>query len=452
MKHIAACFLISIASITAYGADPSGLGTLDFRQVVTRAKDRVFPSLVFLKCLQESHETGKKQAHEIAGSGVLISSGGELLTNWHVVDKAIQVRCLLFDGRNFDAEVVGSDKDLDLALVRLKAPKGAKPFPCAEIGESSLLKEGDFVMAMGAPWGLTRSVSIGIISCTRRYLESNSDYSLWLQTDASISPGNSGGPLVNTAGQVIGINTLGTFFGGDMGFSVPSSTIREILPRLRQYGDVKWSWTGLRLQPIRDFDRNVYFEGTEGAIVASTDEASPARQSGIRDLDRILSINGKKVTALTSEELPAIRRMIALLPVDSPAIMVLVRDSTRQTVRLTPRIKGRVEGKELDCPRWDLTVKAINQFDNPNLYFYCKEGVFIYGIRYPGNAASSELRREDIILSINEEPVKTLDDVRRIWQRSKDGIDSTTRLTFKVLRGGLMNQIILDYARDYERE
>jgi S1-C subfamily serine protease len=144
--------------------------------------------------------------------------------------------------------------------------------------------------------------------------------------------------------------------------------------------------------------------------------------------------------------------MIGLLPVDSPAVIVLMRDSARQTARITPRIKGTVEGKELDCPRWDLTVKAINQFDNPNLYFYLKEGVFIYGIRYPGNAASSELRREDIILSINEEPVKTLDDVRSIWRKSRDDIDGTTRLTFKVLRGGLMNQIILDYARDYERE
>src|SRR5690606_9455238 len=120
-------------------------------------------------------------------------------------------------------------------LIQLRMPDGASPLPYASLADSSRLTEGDFVMAMGAPWGMSRSVSIGIISSVRRYLPENSEYSLWLQTDAAISPGNSGGPLVNTAGEIVGINTRGVMSGGDMGFSVPSNTVAELLPQLREH-------------------------------------------------------------------------------------------------------------------------------------------------------------------------------------------------------------------------
>ncbi len=383
---------------------------------------------------------------------MLITSEGEILTNWHVVDKATEVRCLLHDGRAFYADIRGTDKDLDIALLRLRMTEDEKVAPYAELGDSSSLKEGDFVMAMGAPWGLVRSVSIGIISCTKRYLEKQSEYSLWLQTDASISPGNSGGPLVNTDGKIIGINTLGTFFGGDMGFSVPSSTIREILPRLQQAGDVEWSWTGLELQAIRDFNRNVYFNFTNGVLVASTDPGSPARHAGIRDLDRIISINGEMVNAMHAEDLPAIRRKLALLPFGRKSRIEIIRGGETLTVELEPRKKGKIEGEELDCPRWDFTVKAINQFDNKDLYYYRKEGVFIFGIKYPGNASNARLMQQDIIINIDDEPVVTLEDIRRIYGKSIENILTKPRVTLNVMRNGILQQIILNFSRDFERE
>ena len=135
--------------------------TRDFREIVNRAKEKVFPAVVFIRCLRESHEGGKKITKKIDGSGVLISGAGEVLSNWHVVDKAVEIRCLLYDGRAFTAEVVGTDKDTDLSLLKLKRPAGGEPFPYAPLGDSEVLNEGDFVMAMGAPWGLNRSVSIG---------------------------------------------------------------------------------------------------------------------------------------------------------------------------------------------------------------------------------------------------------------------------------------------------
>ncbi len=455
-RVLAPCWLVLMAQVavgqTAANSKNDALSRFDFRQVIAGAKDKVFPAVVYIKCLRQSHESGKKQTQEVTGSGVIISEDGLVLSNWHVVDKATEVRCLLFDGRAYEAEIAGTDKDLDLALLRLKRGSDLKPLPAAKIGSSNKLKEGDFVMAMGAPWGMSRSVSIGIVSCTRRYLPKNSEYSLWLQTDAAISPGNSGGPLVDTDGHVIGINTRGMTSGGDMGFAVPSDVISQILPRLKQHGDVKWSWTGLVLQPIRDFNKNVYFEGTEGVIVASVDPDSPAQAAGIKNQDRILSVNGKPTHGLTEEDLPDIRRSLAVLELDAPAKVVLLRDGKKMNLELTPRQKGRVEGKEFDCPRWDLAVKTINQFDNPQLYFYRKKGVFIYGTKRPGNAALAGLARNDILLKVDKEPVTSLADVERIHKKLIENVDNKHKVLFTVLRNGLMRQVILDFQRDFERE
>lgn len=427
------------------------MGGPDFRRVVRQAKEKVFPAVIYIRVLKESHETGKKLTQEVSGSGVIVSPSGEALTNWHVVDKAVEIRCLLLDGRVMDAETLGTDKDTDLAVIQLDVPEG-ESVPAAEIGDSEMLTEGDFVMAMGAPWGMNRSVSIGIVSCTRRFLPGNSEYSLWLQTDAAISPGNSGGPLVNTEGRIVGINTRGVMYGGDMGFAVPAETIKLIRPKLREHGEANWSWTGLQLQPLKDFDRNIYFEGTDGVIVAETDPESPARRAGLQPRDRIMTVNGTPVAAERAEGLPAVRREFGLLAKGEPAELVVSRDEETRTVTLTPREKGKVEGEELDCPRWDLTVKQINQFDNPDLYFHRKEGVFVYGVKYPGNASSSGIEEQDIILRIGGEEVRTLEDVKRIHGEAIENVDKKHRILFTVLRNGLMRDVVLDFARDYERE
>ena len=437
---------------TVHAQPASGVAQLDFREVIKDAKARVFPAVVFIKCIRESHESGKKLSREVSGSGVIISPSGETLTNWHVVDKAVEVRCLLLDGRPYDAKVVGTDKDTDLALIQLQLADKATPLPYAKLGDSSVLKEGDFVMAMGAPWGMSRSVSIGIVSCTRRFLPENSEYSLWLQTDASISPGNSGGPLVNTAGETIGLNTRGVMAGGDLGFAVPSETIAVIVDQLRAHGRVDWSWTGLQLQALHDFNRNIYFDATEGVIISETDPESPARRAGVQARDRIVRVNGDALTAMTEEDLPAVRRCLGLLPKFKPAKLEIVRDGSPLTLEVTPREKGKVEGEELDCPRWDLTVKAINQFDNPDLYFHRKEGVFIFGVKYPGNGAVAGFQSQDILLKIDGQEVKTLDDVKTMHKTAIEAVAARHRLVLTVLRKGLMRQIVLDFSRDYEKQ
>ena len=443
---------ILMVSATAQTSARGAIERVDFREIVQTAKDKVFPAVIFVKCLKESHETGRKITQETEGSGVIISPEGEALTNWHLVDKAVEVRCLLLDGRAINARVVGSDKDSDLALLQLELPDEAGETPYAELGDSASLREGDFVMAMGAPWGLNRSVSIGIVSCTRRYLPGNSEYSLWLQTDASISPGNSGGPLVDTSGLIVGINTRGVIFGGDMGFAIPAETVKLIVSQLREHGKVSWSWAGLQLQPLKDFSKNIYFEGSEGVIVAGTDPESPARRAGLLPRDRILKINGQATAAQMEEDLPAVRRLIGLLPKDEPARFEVLSRGKAGTVEITPREKGRVEGEELDCPRWDLTVKTINQFDNADLFFYRKEGVFIYGVKSPGNAQNARLGEQDIIVKLGGKEVRTLEDIKAIHKASLENIETDHRIVFTVLRNGLMRQKVLDFERDYEKE
>ncbi|MFN0132719.1 MAG: trypsin-like peptidase domain-containing protein [Phycisphaerales bacterium] len=424
----------------------------DFRQIVQEAKGKVFPAVVYIKCVRESNEGGKKESQEVSGSGVLISPDGDLVTNWHVVDKATSVRCLLSDGRHADAKVLGSDKDTDLAVVRLLF-SSPQTLPYATFGDSTRLNEGDFVMAMGAPWGLNRSVSIGIVSCVGRYLDGISEYSSWIQTDAAINPGNSGGPLVNTAGEIIGINARGMSFGAEgMGFAIPSDSVKIIAAALRERGQVGWSWSGLQLQALRDFNKDIYFDETEGVIVAETDPDSPARRAGLQPRDRILSVNGSPVTALTAEDLPTVRRCLALLPRDAEAALDVARGGERIAIKLTPREKGKVEGEELALERFDFTVKTINQFDNPDLFFHRQTGIFVLGVKYPGNAANAGIAPRDIVLKIDGKDVQNLDQAKQVHADLIAAVAKKSRVVVSVLRGGLMRQIVLDFARDFARE
>lgn len=430
-----------------------GLDQLDFRKVVKSAKEKVFPAVVFIKCVREDMQGGKRQAQEVSGSGVMITPDGELLSNWHVVDKATEVRCLLSDGQAFSAKVLGADKDTDVALLKLERPADAKPLPFANLGSSTNLTEGDFVMAMGAPFGLSRSVSIGIISCTQRFLPGASEYSSWLQTDASINPGNSGGPLVNTAGEVVGLNTRGMMGGGgDLGFTVPIEVARVVAEQIRKHGKMDWSWTGLQLQPLKDFNRNVYFPENEGVVVAETDPESPARRAGILAGDRIVKLNGEAITGMTQEDLPGVRRRLGLLMKGQASDVELVRKGEPLKLQVVPREKGKVEGEEIECPRWDFTVKAINQFDNPDLYFHRTEGVFIYGIKFPGNAAQSGLSQQDIILKIDGRDVKTPADVKAINADLVKNVAEKHRAIIVLLRNGEQRQVVLDFSRQYDKE
>jgi serine protease Do len=365
------------------------------------------------------------------------------------VDKAVRIRCLLFDGSFGDAEVLGADKDTDLALLQLHV-EGTESFPHATLGESAALREGQFVMAMGAPWGLSRSVSLGIVSCTTRFLSSEIGmYNLWIQTDASINPGNSGGPLVDTEGRVVGINTRGTFFGGDLAFAIPADVVRRVVPKLREHGRVPRAWTGLRLQPLKDFERDIFFPGKRGAPVASVDDGSPAEAAGLRTGDLLLAVEGRSTDAVSREDLPAIHRLLADLPPGEPAALTVLRDEEERTLELVPRTKGKVEGEDFDAEAWNMTVKAINEFSTPILHYYRPGGVFVQGVKYPGNAAEAGIRPYDIVLAIDGEAVEGVASFRAAYEKAT-GETEERKVLLKLLRSGLPHYILLDFATEYE--
>jgi serine protease Do len=438
---------------TALQKGPQGkYQAIDFQGIIEGAKTKVFPTLVYVRPIREDYSEGKKKRVVVGGSGVIISPDGYIVTNHHVAEKAVEIRCVLFDNTMLKADLIGLDKDTDLALLKLRPETPGRTFPFAALADSDRVEEGQFVMALGAPWGLKRSISLGVVSSAQRYLEGSSEYSLWIQSDAALNPGNSGGPLIDTSGQVIGINTMGSMYGGDMGFSIPSNTVRYVVEQLKKNHEVQRSWTGLRLQPLRDFDRDSFFAGEQGVLIASVDPGSPAEQAGLRTGDLIISVNGEAINGLYNEDLPKVRAVLGSLPLGQPVIFVLERGGERQTAQVTCRGKGLVEGQDLDLKRWNMTVKSINEHFDPELFYFVKEGVYIQGVRDPGNAEDAGFNGRDIILKVDDRPVKTLDDIKKIYDDVMKDTQRRKRVLFEVMRGGTPLLLVLDYARDYDQE
>jgi len=425
---------------------------INFEAVIERAKEQVFPTLVYVRPIREDYSEGKKRRMVVGGSGVIISEDGYLVTNHHVAEKAIEIRCVLYDNTMLQADLIGTDQDTDLALLKLRAPDGERTFPVARLADSSRIEEGQFVMALGAPWGLKRSISLGVVASAQRYLEGASQYSLWIQTDASLNPGNSGGPLINTDGEVVGINTLGYNWGGDMGFSVPSNTVAYVIDQLKQHGEVKRSWTGLRLQPLRDFERDSFFEGDRGVLVASVDPGSPAEQADLAPGDLILSVNGAPTDGLYNEDLPQVRDLLGRLPIGQPVEFKIKRDGEARALGMTLREKGLVEGEDLDLKRWNMTVKAINEHFDPDLFYYVKQGVYVQAVRYPGNAVEAGFKRRDVIVKVDNKPVKTLEDIQKVYEQIMADAGRRKWVAFEIVRRGIPSLLVLDYTRDYDKE
>lgn len=423
---------------------------VDFRDTISEAKSAVFPALVYVRVITEGTSDGKIEKFESSGSGVIISEDGELLTNHHVVDRATRIRCQLTNGEMYDATVIGKDKDLDIALLKLSADDAAR-FPVARLSGRNL-DVGAVVLAMGAPWGLARSVSMGIISCNDRYLEGAGDYTLWYQTDAAISPGNSGGPLVDTSGEVVGLNARGNILGAQ-GFTIPSPIILEVLPNLRKYGNAHWAWFGINWQPLKDFERDTAFGATNGVIIAGTERQSPARLAGLEPNDRVVAVDGVPVTAVFREDIPSLNRMLALRDWGKGVRFDYVRDGAVKSVVITPRSKGDVEGAEVECKRWGLTAKEINRFDTPDLAFMAPEGgVFVSSVAWDGNADNAGFKERDIIKRIGGKEVKDASELKKIYDDAVANVEKTFQLGVEVVRKGRKIQLVLNFRLDPEKE
>jgi serine protease Do len=423
---------------------------LDFEAVIETAKRQVYPALVFVKPVQEDLSEGEKRRVEVLGSGVIFRADGYVVTNHHVAEKAKEIRCVLGDRRQVGAKVVGLDKQTDLAVLKLDVPEGEK-LPFAEFGRSADIQEGAFVMALGSPYGFERSISLGIVSNARRHLGGEGNpYNNWIQTDAAINPGNSGGPLVNTRGQVVGINTLAIRMANNLGFAIPVDVVRLVVDRLLKDGRIVRSRHGITLRALVDYMQNTIFEGDEGVIVDDVAAASAAEAAGIRKGDRILSVAKKATDGKYQEDLPALRWRLADLPAGEPAEVVVLRDGKRLALAMTPEPDGGTDEGGLECDRWDATFQRITPEEVPDLHFWRPNGIYVLGVSYPGNAASAGLRPQDVVVTVDRQPVKDLPALKALYEKVMKENRAKKQVLVEVLRNGLKRYVALEYERDYD--
>jgi serine protease Do len=422
----------------------------DLRTMIHQAQEKMFPSVVFIKPIRQHLATGEKVRQQIFGSGVIISPDGLTVTNSHVAMDTTEIKCVLFTSEQLPAKLVGLDQDTDLALIQIQLPPGHAPLPAAEFGDSDVLQPGQFVMAFGSPLGFTRSISLGIVSSPRRYLEIG-PFSLWIQTDAAINPGNSGGPLVDDHGKVIGINTLRVSMGENIGFAIPSNTVQRIIGEIRQKGEVVRAYSGVQLQPLKDFLHDTILDYNEGVLVAGVDERSPAAAAGLKAGDLILNVNDTAVNGVYLEDLPAVRLVFGSLTPDAPAQLRVRRGQDILMLTITPIRKQQLNTEGLELPVWNCSVQEISKFRTPVLAYFSPRGIYVLGVRNPGNAQASGLRPGDIILTINGEPILTPEHIMATYQRlSKLDRGQRTAL-IEVLRNGYRQFIVLDFNRDYKQ-
>jgi len=285
------------------------------------------------------------------GSGFLISADGFIITNNHVVAGADEIKVKLSDGREFSGEVKGRDEKFDLALIRIDA-KGVLPF--AVLGDSEKMEVGEWVMAIGNPFGLAQTVTAGIVSAQGRVIGSG-PYDDYIQTDASINPGNSGGPLFNTRGEVIGINTAILAGGQGIGFAIPVNMAKSIINQLKETGKVTRGWLGVSVQPVTpDLAKSFGLVGERGALVAEVMKNSPAEKFGLKGGDIILEFDGRAIREMG--ELP---RMVAATAVGKKVSVSVLRDGRQKSVAVTiEQLKDGEAGEDVARPSDRLGIKV----------------------------------------------------------------------------------------------
>jgi serine protease Do len=381
--------------------------------------------------------TGEKRHAVVTGSGFIFSEEGYILTNHHVIENAEKVTITLFNKKKLSAEIIGSDPSTDVAVLKLNKDEwGEEPLPFAELGNSDSLEVGQFVLALGSPLGLSRSVSMGVISSIDRYFEDRgsmiSPYNLWIQTDAAINPGNSGGPLINLQGKVVGINARGVFLAENLGFAIPINLAREISGKLLAGSSINRSWVGLEFQPVKELREYLKQPNLNGVLVDGLDPHSPAEIAGIQPGDVITSINEIPVKASFEEDLPAVRKIIADLPLARPATFGIWRQGSPKKIEITPEKEPFEYQPEFEGENWGLVVKSISRqiFQIEGLTEY--EGVYISAVKNGEQADQAGLRPGDIIISINKEKIENLDFFKKIYRQLQE--DKPDFIFFEVLR------------------
>ena len=365
------------------------------------------------------------------GSGVIVDASGIALTNAHVVENATNIEVVTLDGSKHKAKLIGLDKKTDLAVLKLDDGKAA--FPAARMGDSDKAQVGDWVIAVGSPFGLQATVTAGIISAKARQI-GQGPFDDFLQTDAAINPGNSGGPLVNMQGEVIGINTAIVAGGSGIGFAIPSNMARKIYTELQAKGRVTRGWLGVSIQPLTpELAKSFGVKDSKGVLLSEVMPDSPAAKAGLQSGDIMLEFQGKKMDA------PAdLQRAVALTSPGASAKVKVWREQGAKTLEIkigeAPDDQREARGQG---PRGGgksslgLDVRPITPDIARQLNLRTTEGVIVMRVEDGSAAEEAGIQRGDVIREINRQKVRSMADFEKVTKDAKEG----DRLTVLLQRG-----------------
>ena len=405
-------------------AKPPALDTLNANSMAV-ARDAVLPHVVSILVVRQDFAAGEARLSLSGGTGTIVSADGFIATNAHVTENGTRFRVVLNDQREYPAVLVGTDPISDLAVLKLQAPAGVRFGFATFANDLSTLKPGDTILAMGAPWGMRDSVTAGVINHVSRLMvslfedeadyeqslnatQSTARYYAWIQHDASISPGNSGGPLVDLSGRIIGVNTRGNMFGGDMAFSIPAPIAAEVVQALIKDGKVTRSDFGFNVRSLRGTDL------LEGVLISGVDRESPAEKAGLKPGDLLLSVDGKPITLAQPESVPDFRRSLAERPVGSTVKLSVKRG--QQTFEFAVASVSQVDQKpdEQEIAHWGISVGEITPDVVRTRYLDSAAGVLVAGLRTGGPAGTAQppLQLGDRITHVNAKAVTAMRDFK----------------------------------------
>lgn len=360
----------------------------------------------------------KEHRQRSLGTGLIIDKDGYILTNNHVVEKTDEIKVMLADKKEFTAKIIGRDPKTDLALIQIKADSTLEPLP---LGDSDKLEVGDWVVAIGNPFGLGNTVTAGIVSAKYRQIGAGS-YENFIQTDASINPGNSGGPLLNTAGEVVGINTaIFSQSGGSIGigFAIPINMVKDLLPQLKK-GKVVRGWLGVMIQKITsDLKDKLDLKDEKGALVADVTKDGPADKAGLKRGDVIVSFDGKKV-----KEMKDLPYMVASTPVGKKVNVEVIRKGKKKSLMVKiGELEAEKISKEVDeaRPALGMMVEEITPELAKNFGLSETSGLIVVKVENNTPAGEAGIRPGDIIIEIDQVPVENLEQFNQKIQGYKAG-------------------------------
>ena len=384
----------------------------------------------------------RPQQQRSLGSGVIVDPSGIALTNAHVVERATEIELVTAEGKKHKAKIVGVDKRTDLAVLRLQ---GGGPYPAAVLGDSDKVKVGDWVLAIGSPFGLQQTVTAGIISAKGRSI-GQGPFDDFLQTDAAINPGNSGGPLVNMSGEVVGINSaILSRSGGNVGigFSIPSNMAKRIYTELVARGKITRGWLGVSIQPLTpELAKSFGLKEPKGVLIADVVKDSPADKAGMVSGDVLMEFDGKKVDAPQD-----LQKIVAVTAPGKGVPIKVWREKGEKTLEIkvgeTPEDTAQLEPAGKSKTLLGLETRAITPEIARQLNLRTTEGVVVARVEEEGPAAEAGLQRGDVIREINRQRIRSAQD----YERATQGLKSGDRVTVLLQRGQQSLYVAFTVAR-----